>query len=195
MARVSLDLTSGITEYSSRIALKMMFAQFGEVGACWIPPIENRGKERAFVKFNRPEAAQSALDACSGGQIFLDGVKVTAEWRLAPGKTQDSRDFDAKGSNLFTSRDLMRERAIEGQRERERDGGRDGRDGRRRSRSRSRSRSRKRGDRRRSRSRSSRSRSKKRSRSKEKKKSKKEKKDGEKKRAKSPGVISVGSSN
>mmetsp|Transcript_75686 Transcript_75686/g.190355 ORF Transcript_75686/g.190355 Transcript_75686/m.190355 type:complete len:190 (-) Transcript_75686:63-632(-) len=189
MARVALDLTQGITEFSSRIALKMMFAQFGEVSACWIPPLENRGKERAFVKFNRPEAAQAALDACNGGQIFLDGVRIAAEWRMTPGKTQDSRDFDAKGSNLFTSRDLMRERAIEGQRERER----------RRSRSR-RSRSRKKGDRRRSRSTSnSRSRSpsrkRKRRRSRDRKEGEKKKDGGGPARARSPGVISIGSSN
>merc|ERR550532_2496322 len=121
MARLALDLTQGITEFSSRIALKMMFAQFGEVAACWIPPLENRGKEPAYVKFNRPEAAQSALDACNGGQIYLDGVRVAAEWRSAPARTQDSRDFDAKGSNLITARDLMRE-AGDRDRDRERRG-------------------------------------------------------------------------
>ena len=150
MARLALDLTQGITEFSSRIALKMMFAQFGEVSACWIPPLDNRGKEPAYVKFNRPEAAQSALDACNGGQIYLDGVRVTAEWRSAPARTQDSRDFDAKGSNLMTARELMVEA---GGRERDRDRHRN-KSGRRRSRSRTRARRRSR-KRSRSRSRSS----------------------------------------
>mmetsp|Transcript_57324 Transcript_57324/g.185729 ORF Transcript_57324/g.185729 Transcript_57324/m.185729 type:complete len:206 (+) Transcript_57324:187-804(+) len=205
MARASLDLTSGITDLSSRIALKMMFAQFGEVSACWIPPLENRVKERAFVKFNRPEAAQAALDACKGGQIFLDGVQVAAEWRLTPGKTQDSRDFDAKGSNLLSSRDLMRERAVDGQRGRDRD------------RRRSQSRGRRKSDRRRSRSRkrSSGGSSSRSSRNRKRRRRSRDKKDSDKKkggasakvgsaakggaaaaaRARSPGVISVGSSN
>jgi len=104
----ALDLVGGITEYSSRIALKMLFSQFGEVTACWIPPLESRRNERAYVKFGTTKAAQAALDAAMGGQLYLDGVCLRAEWRLAPARTQDTRDFEARGSNLMTSRDLMR---------------------------------------------------------------------------------------
>ncbi|CAE8608454.1 unnamed protein product, partial [Polarella glacialis] len=124
--KLALNLTEGITQMSSRISLKMMFAQFGEVTSCWVPPLENRGKETAWVKFDKPGAAQAALDACVAGQIYLDGVKVSAEWRLVPAKTVDSRDFDAKGSNLFSSRDLM----LAEQRKNAKNGGRDGRDSR-----------------------------------------------------------------
>eukprot|EP00913_Durusdinium_trenchii_P035517 g33237.t1 len=112
MARLALNLTAGITEFSSRMSLKSMFSQFGEV--------------------------TSSLNAVSAGQIYLDGVKVEAEWRSAPAKTQDSRDFDAKGSNLFSSRDLMMGRVRKEQRDEGRStrhGGRD--DRRRRDRSRS----------------------------------------------------------
>merc|ERR1712129_30327 len=66
----------------------------------------------------------AALDACQDSQVFLDGVKISAEWRLQPGRMRDDRDFDAKGSNLFSSRDLMRMRASENQRDRERSRGR-----------------------------------------------------------------------
>uniref|UniRef100_A0A7S0ZNM7 RRM domain-containing protein n=1 Tax=Noctiluca scintillans TaxID=2966 RepID=A0A7S0ZNM7_NOCSC len=119
-ARVALDLTQGITEFSSRIALKMLFGQFGEVAACWVPPLEKRGKEPAYVKFGTSNAAQLALDAANSGQLYLDGVRVQAQWRVNPAKTQDSRDFDAKGSNLITSRDIMRQR-IDGERVRRRE--------------------------------------------------------------------------
>ncbi|CAE7207936.1 unnamed protein product [Symbiodinium sp. CCMP2456] len=104
----ALDLVQGITEYSSRIALKMLFQQFGEVTACWIPPLEHRSNERAYVKFGTTKAAQAAFEASQAGQLFLDGVSLKAEWRMAPARTQDARDFEARGSNLMTSRDLMR---------------------------------------------------------------------------------------
>uniref|UniRef100_A0A7S1RR79 RRM domain-containing protein n=1 Tax=Alexandrium catenella TaxID=2925 RepID=A0A7S1RR79_ALECA len=119
MPTTALDLTQGITEYSSRIALKMLFGQFGEVTACWIPPLEHRGSERAYVKFNTAKAAQAALDASNAGQLYLDGVNLKAEWRLAAARTQDSRDFEARGSNLMTSRDLMRAEAKKARDERE----------------------------------------------------------------------------
>merc|ERR1719253_2145577 len=88
--------------------MKQLFSQFGEVTACWIPPMDTRSRERPYVKFNTSKAAQSALDAAMAGQLYLDGVCLRAEWRLAPAKTQDTRDFEARGSNLMTSRDLMR---------------------------------------------------------------------------------------
>eukprot|EP00435_Cladocopium_sp_Y103_P045337 s569_g13.t1 len=124
MARLALNLTSGITEFSSRMSLKSMFSQFGEVTSCWVPPVEARRKETAWVKFSTSAQAEAALLAVQAGQIYLDGVKVEAEWRNAPAKTQDSRDFDAKGSNLFSSRDLMMDRMRKEQREeRNRHGG------------------------------------------------------------------------
>eukprot|EP00931_Biecheleriopsis_adriatica_P052272 TRINITY_DN30391_c0_g1_i2.p1 TRINITY_DN30391_c0_g1~~TRINITY_DN30391_c0_g1_i2.p1 ORF type:complete len:286 (+),score=50.33 TRINITY_DN30391_c0_g1_i2:119-859(+) len=119
----ALDLTSGITAYSSRIALKMMFSQFGEVTACWIPPLEHRSNERAYVKFGTTKAAQAAFNASEAGQLFLDGVSLKAEWRMAPARTQDARDFEAKGSNLMTSRDLMRAQVRGGGGRRDFDGG------------------------------------------------------------------------
>eukprot|EP00913_Durusdinium_trenchii_P033962 g31790.t1 len=98
----ALDLVQGITEYSSRIALKMLFTQFEQVTACWIPPLEHRSNERAYVKFGTTKAAQAAYEASQAGQLFLDGVALKAEWRMAPARTQDSRDFEARGSNLMT---------------------------------------------------------------------------------------------
>ncbi|CAE7880960.1 unnamed protein product, partial [Symbiodinium microadriaticum] len=80
-----------------------------------------RGKKRNLTRAqpkSKLEDTTAALNAVNAGQIYLDGVKVSAEWRNAPAKTQDSRDFDAKGSNLFSSRDLMGDRL---RKDRERD--------------------------------------------------------------------------
>merc|ERR1740121_1908058 len=93
MARVTIDLIEGINEASSRIGLKGLFSQFGE--------------EPAYVKFSRPDAAQAALQACNDNLIYLDGVRLNAAFRSTPTRTADSREFDAKGSNLMTSRDLL----------------------------------------------------------------------------------------
>mmetsp|Transcript_84649 Transcript_84649/g.140109 ORF Transcript_84649/g.140109 Transcript_84649/m.140109 type:complete len:177 (-) Transcript_84649:8-538(-) len=129
--RTSLDLTQGITPYSSRLSLKMLFAQFGEVASCWIPHVDHRGKDNAYVRFETTAAAQRALDAAGTGQLFLDGVAVKAEWREASARMHDSRDFDAKGSNLQTSRDLF-----QAARERDEEKGRDKKSKKKRSRSR-----------------------------------------------------------
>lgn len=128
----ALDLTSGVTEFTSRVALKALFGQFGEVTAAWLPPPEHRLTEKSYVKFGSLQAAESALKAAGGGQIYLDGLCIRAEWRKVASRTQDSRDFDARGGNLTSSRDLIRR------------GGKDRKQKRSRSRSRSRDRKRKR---------------------------------------------------
>ncbi|CAK0789827.1 unnamed protein product [Prorocentrum cordatum] len=93
-----------------RLGLKGLFSQFGEVAACWLPPLDKRGKEPAYVKFSRPDAAQAALqdgggEACNDSLIYLDGVRLNAAFRSMPTRTQDdSREFDAKGSNLAAPR-------------------------------------------------------------------------------------------
>eukprot|EP00747_Dinoflagellata_sp_TGD_P206794 gnl/TRDRNA2_/TRDRNA2_80449_c0_seq1.p1 gnl/TRDRNA2_/TRDRNA2_80449_c0~~gnl/TRDRNA2_/TRDRNA2_80449_c0_seq1.p1 ORF type:complete len:192 (-),score=42.45 gnl/TRDRNA2_/TRDRNA2_80449_c0_seq1:42-617(-) len=110
MSKVSIDLIQGITEFTSRNSLKQLFTQFGEVASCWVPPAGFRGKEVAYVKFVTTYAAEQALNAANSGQLFLDGVTVKAAWRDEKNRsTFDSRDFDAKGSNLITSRDMFRD--------------------------------------------------------------------------------------
>merc|ERR1719310_2172802 len=71
-----------------------------------------------------------ALKAAEAGQIYLDGLCIRAQWRKVASRTQDARDFDARGGNLTSSRDLFRKKS---------DGKKGGK---KRSRSRSRSRSR-----------------------------------------------------
>mmetsp|Transcript_13057 Transcript_13057/g.24016 ORF Transcript_13057/g.24016 Transcript_13057/m.24016 type:complete len:207 (-) Transcript_13057:64-684(-) len=127
MSRLELSLTEGVSELSSRFAVKMLFAQFGEVAACWLPPIDARGKEFAYVRFSTETAAEAALLAAQSGQLYLDGVRLKADWRATEGesrsandaadqekaahssivRSRNNRDFDAKGSNLETSRELI----------------------------------------------------------------------------------------
>jgi len=55
----ALNLTAGITEFSSRMSLKAMFSQFGEVTSCWVPPVESRRNETAWVKFDKTIQAEA----------------------------------------------------------------------------------------------------------------------------------------
>merc|ERR1740138_1161935 len=104
--KLTIDLTAGITEMSSRMTLKALFSQFGEVTACWIPPLENRGTQPAYVKFGSAVAAEAAMAAVATGTFLMDGVAVKAEWKSTKAEFKSTyRDFEAKGSNLMTSRE------------------------------------------------------------------------------------------
>eukprot|EP00401_Gymnodinium_catenatum_P043631 CAMPEP_0117528370 /NCGR_PEP_ID=MMETSP0784-20121206/37278_1 /TAXON_ID=39447 /ORGANISM="" /LENGTH=229 /DNA_ID=CAMNT_0005324651 /DNA_START=154 /DNA_END=841 /DNA_ORIENTATION=+ len=107
MPAAALNIISGITEYTSRIELKNVFGQFGEVTACWLPPMDHR-ERGAYVKFGSTRAAELAVAAAGAGRVYLDGMRLEVEWRQASNRTEDTRDFKAQGSNLMTSRDLMR---------------------------------------------------------------------------------------
>jgi len=161
MPAAALNIISGITEYTSRIELKNVFGQFGEVTACWLPPMDHR-ERGAYVKFGSTRAAELAVAAAGAGRVYLDGMRLEVEWRQASNRTEDTRDFKAQGSNLMTSRDLMR--AAMKERQSAKKPARDRRGGRERSRDRSRDGSNDR-DRRRSRSRGGRKKSRGRSRS------------------------------
>lgn len=188
MPMTALDLTEGITEYSSRISLKMLFGQFGVVSACWIPPLEHRGTERAYVKFGTEAAAKAALYAAEAGQLYLDGVNLKAQWRMTPSRTQDTRDFEARGSNLMTSRDLMRA-SVRGRKDRDEKR----KDEKKRDRSKARDRSRDRDRKRKSRSRDRRRRDRSRERSKSGRRSRSKSRSRSRSRAKkrSPSVAAV----
>jgi hypothetical protein len=92
------------------MTLKALFSQFGEVTACWIPPLEDRGKVNAYVKFGSAVAAETAMEAVTSGSFFMDGVAVKANWRHTKAEFKSTyRDFEAKGSNLMTSREMMQQ--------------------------------------------------------------------------------------
>jgi len=150
---VELEVTDGITEHSSRVALKGVFQNFGDVVACWVPPIDRRGVDRASVRFGNAASAEAAKTACDAGQVFLQGLPVKVNWRTGGGRRVGNSDLgEVAGGNspertkpralMDSSRDAVRRRSRSRKRSRSR---------RRRSHSR-RSRSRNRRDRERSRS-------------------------------------------
>jgi len=138
----------GMADTSSRMNLKKLMEQFGEVIGCHIG---NRGVDKPVVRFPNQEAADAALTALKNQQVWLDGVILGGEW-------QKSGPAPAPEEAMITSRDLMgagggsRELMGGGARRRSRSGGRGSRDfmladrggGDRRRRDRERSRSRKR---------------------------------------------------
>lgn len=130
-----MEVLEGITEHSSRVALKGVFANFGDVVACWVPPVDRRLMDKASVRFSSSESAEAAKNACDAGQVFLQGMMVKVNWRTGGGRRVGNSDLgeaqqaEAAGGGRAALTD-----------------GREGRDNRRRSPSRRRSRSRRRRD-------------------------------------------------
>jgi len=114
--RTCLSLVQGITDFSKRVHVKDLFEKFGELHACWLPPVGRRcGGEFGYIKFKRESSAEEACTACNRGLVDLWGVKLGVEWRMTPtNDVQHDHDFDAKGSNLLSSRDLYRQQLMSG---------------------------------------------------------------------------------
>lgn len=90
---VELEVTDGITEHSSRVALKGVFQNFGDVVSCWVPPVDRRGLDAASVRFANTQAAEAAKNACDAGQVFLQGLPVKVAWRTAGGRRVGNSDL------------------------------------------------------------------------------------------------------
>lgn len=137
----TIEITSGITERTSRVDLKKRMAEFGDIEVCHMG---TRGLDNPFVKYRTSQSAEMALEALKCGQVFLeDGTALNGDWRTTrrqgPPKTVavvPRRDED------MSSRSLIHEEKK----------GRSASRGRRRSRSRRRQRSRSRKDKHRKRS-------------------------------------------
>ncbi|CAE7410837.1 HERC2 [Symbiodinium sp. CCMP2592] len=56
------------------MSLKSMFSQFGEVTSCWVPPVEARRKETAWVKFQTSAQAEARVKVdASAGLSWIHG--------------------------------------------------------------------------------------------------------------------------
>eukprot|EP00929_Paragymnodinium_shiwhaense_P120634 TRINITY_DN92625_c0_g1_i1.p1 TRINITY_DN92625_c0_g1~~TRINITY_DN92625_c0_g1_i1.p1 ORF type:complete len:626 (+),score=176.77 TRINITY_DN92625_c0_g1_i1:146-2023(+) len=141
---VELEVNEGITEHSSRVALKGVFSNFGDVVACWVPPIDRRRVDLASVRFAAAASAEAAKQACDAGQVFLQGMQLKVQWRMGGGRRVGNSDLGVDASAEDRRGGAGEKLALE-------DGSGGGR--RRRSRSRRRGRSRSRSRRKRSRSR------------------------------------------
>lgn len=108
----TVHFTEGVTPATSRISLKTLFGGFGTLDFCWVPPPGDRadGAELAYVKFAAQSSAEAAMAAVNSGQIFLDGVALKAEYRATSQQYNSTyRIFEAKGSNLMNSREMMQQ--------------------------------------------------------------------------------------
>merc|ERR1719183_2863934 len=68
----------GVPELSSRLRLKKAMENFGEVVGCHMG---TRGEDKPIVRFQTQEMAEAALNSLKAGQVWLDGVVLSAEWR------------------------------------------------------------------------------------------------------------------
>ncbi|CAE8596731.1 unnamed protein product [Polarella glacialis] len=122
---VELEVSEGITEHSSRVALKGVFQNFGDVVSCWIPPVDRRGLDAASVRFANTAAAEAAKVACDGGQVFLQGLPVKVNWRSGGGRRVGNSDLGKNATVGSPSPGRSRALAIMDTRDRGDRGGRD----------------------------------------------------------------------
>lgn len=92
-AGLTLEITDGITEHANRVALKGVFSAFGDVLACWVPPIDRRGVDNASVRFAASAAAEAAKTACDAGQVFFQGLPLVVKWRAGGGPRVGNSDI------------------------------------------------------------------------------------------------------
>lgn len=106
---VELEVVEGITEHSSRVALKGVFQNFGDVVACWVPPIDRRHCDRASVRFGNAASAEAAKVACDSGQVFLQGLPVRVDYRTGGGRRVGNSDLgeSAENNNEGKARAIM----------------------------------------------------------------------------------------
>merc|ERR1719387_2025165 len=68
-----------------------------------------RETEQSYLRFDSRAAAEKALKACEDGVLYIDGLCIRARWRTHAKRTPDVRDFPASGSNLTSSRDVIKD--------------------------------------------------------------------------------------
>mmetsp|Transcript_89335 Transcript_89335/g.288837 ORF Transcript_89335/g.288837 Transcript_89335/m.288837 type:complete len:157 (-) Transcript_89335:184-654(-) len=90
----------GMADTSSRMNLKKLMEQFGEVIGCHIG---NRGVDKPVVRFPTQECGDTALAALKNNQVWLDGVILSGDW-------QKSAPAPEPEAALMTSRDLLSSR-------------------------------------------------------------------------------------
>eukprot|EP00927_Polykrikos_kofoidii_P080560 TRINITY_DN77453_c0_g1_i1.p1 TRINITY_DN77453_c0_g1~~TRINITY_DN77453_c0_g1_i1.p1 ORF type:complete len:172 (-),score=27.37 TRINITY_DN77453_c0_g1_i1:75-590(-) len=149
----TVEIIGGVGETTSRMWLKKEMERFGSVDVCHMGNRSNPGDEPPWVRFVKPTEAEEALNAINAGQVFLDGLKLQAQWKsgrrvstsgggIGGGSMRDApaqrRDLEVSSRDLFMEQERQRIRGRGG-------GDRDRERGRKRSRSRSRSGRRRRG--------------------------------------------------
>mmetsp|Transcript_23678 Transcript_23678/g.55228 ORF Transcript_23678/g.55228 Transcript_23678/m.55228 type:complete len:633 (-) Transcript_23678:82-1980(-) len=109
MSGLTLEITEGITEHANRVALKGVFAAFGDVLACWVPPIDRRGIDNASVRFANAQAAEAGKQACDAGQVFFQGLPLKVKWRIGGGPRVGNSDIGSAAGGRSPSREKRRE--------------------------------------------------------------------------------------
>jgi len=102
MSNLVIDITDGLTEYCNRVGLKSVMSRFGEVDVCWIPPVWDRKREAAYVKFKSPDAAEGALVAMSQLAVQMHGVPLQGRYRVGGDVKGSGRGGGDGGGAVYT---------------------------------------------------------------------------------------------
>mmetsp|Transcript_1109 Transcript_1109/g.2255 ORF Transcript_1109/g.2255 Transcript_1109/m.2255 type:complete len:185 (-) Transcript_1109:62-616(-) len=130
MSTNTIEIVEGCNERTSRLGLKKAMQIYGEIDACHMGDRAVMGDaftEYPLVRFKSTTAAEAALAALKGGQVYLDGIPLKGEWRGGTRRPQN-RDkepaappADDAGSRTLTDGTGKRNRsASKGRRKRSR---------------------------------------------------------------------------
>ena len=105
----AIEITAGINEWTSRLSLKKIMENFGEVVGCHIG---NRGVDKPVVRFQTPASAEAALESLRSGRVLLDGLVLRGDWKGATAAREGTSDSRRAGPRLEeiaepTSRDFL----------------------------------------------------------------------------------------
>lgn len=117
---LTLEITEGISENANRVALKGVFTAFGDVLACWVPPIDRRGIDNGSVRFADAQAAENAKQACDAGQVFFQGIPLKVKWRVGGGPRVGNSDVGGCVNKRSPSPEREKWRVVGGSAERRR---------------------------------------------------------------------------
>jgi len=76
----SIDILAGLTEFTGSAELEALFSRFGDIEACFVPPVNHRRKDPGFLQFSTFQAATAAIEACSRAEIELQGSQVVCRY-------------------------------------------------------------------------------------------------------------------
>mmetsp|Transcript_46421 Transcript_46421/g.143579 ORF Transcript_46421/g.143579 Transcript_46421/m.143579 type:complete len:125 (+) Transcript_46421:80-454(+) len=103
-----LEVVSGLTESSSRIAVRALFEAFGPVDACWV--LCKEGSVVGYLRFKFAVSAKAAATACERQEVSLAGNVVECRLWEAPAEARAPERGKLKAPGKAAPHDVVVDR-------------------------------------------------------------------------------------
>uniref|UniRef100_A0A7S0ZVZ4 RRM domain-containing protein n=1 Tax=Noctiluca scintillans TaxID=2966 RepID=A0A7S0ZVZ4_NOCSC len=111
---MTVEITYGISDRTSRVELKKRMSAFGDVDVCHMG---TRGQDCPFVRFRTTQAAEDAVRALGNGEVFMDdGSLLAGDWKKSARRRGDAGN--AEGRRRDETEDMTSRNLIGGKRAR-----------------------------------------------------------------------------